>query len=90
MLQGNTWEQHGKAVAACTPYLPDSFDCPPHNPAEKISSGYKAWEFLMYLYGLGPALLYNVLPEKYWKHFCKLVYGMQIMNQYHIETEDLQ
>ena len=44
----------------------------------------------MYLYGLGPALLFNILPEKYWTHFCKLVYAMWIMNQYHIFTEDLK
>ena len=41
-------------------------DRPPRNPAKKISSGYKAWEYLLYIYGLGPALFYNVLPEKYW------------------------
>ena len=90
VLQGPVWEKHGKDVAACTPYLPGSFDRPPRNPAEKISSGYKAWEFLMYLYSLGPGLFYNVLPKKYWKHFCKLVFGMRIMNQHHIETEDLK
>ena len=90
VLQGPVWEKHGKDVAACTPYLPGSFDRPPRNPAEKISSGYKAWEFLMYLYSLGPGLFYNVLPKKYWKHFCKLVYGMRIMNQHHIRTEDLK
>jgi hypothetical protein len=90
VLQGTVWDKHGKDVAACTPYLPGSFDRPPRNPAEKISSGYKAWEFLMYLYSLGPGLFYNVLPEKYWKHFCKLVYGMRVMNQYHIKTEDLK
>ena len=90
VLQGPVWEKHGKDVAACTPYLPGSFDRPPCNPAEKISSGYKAWEFLMYLYSIGPGLFYNVLPKKYWKQFCKLVFGMQIMNQHHIETEDLK
>jgi hypothetical protein len=65
VLTGSTWEAHGKDVTACTPYLPGSFDRPPRNPAEKVSSGYKAWEFLIYIYGLGPALLYGVLPEKY-------------------------
>ena len=49
VLTGRTWEDHGRDVAACTPYLPGSFDCPPRNSAEKISSGYKAWEFLMYI-----------------------------------------
>jgi Transposase family tnp2 len=74
-LRGNVWEMHGQQVTNATPYLPGSFDHPPCNPAEKISSGYKAWEFLMHLFGLGSRLLYNVLPEKYWKIFCKLVYG---------------
>ena len=26
VLQGPVWEKHGKDVAACTPYLPGSFD----------------------------------------------------------------
>ena len=26
VLRGDTWEQHGKAVAEATPYLPSSFD----------------------------------------------------------------
>jgi hypothetical protein len=69
ILQGDTWEKHGKQVAAATPYLPGSFDRPPRNPAEKISSGYKLWEFLLYIFGLGPALFYNILPEKYWLNF---------------------
>ncbi|EGO03229.1 hypothetical protein SERLA73DRAFT_119031 [Serpula lacrymans var. lacrymans S7.3] len=90
VLQGDTWKQHGQAIADSTPYLPGPFDCPPRNPAEKISSGYKAWEFLLYVYGLAPAFLYNVLPEKYWRNFCKLVFSVQIFNQHHILTVDLQ
>jgi hypothetical protein len=89
VLTGRTWENHGRDVAACTPYLPGSFDRPPRNPAEKISSGYKAWEFLIYIYGLGPALFYGVLPEKYWLNFCKLVYGMRIILQHEIMADDL-
>lgn len=75
-MQGAVWENHRKDVAAYTLYLPGSFDCSSHNLAEKILSGYKAWEFLLYLYGLGPAMLYNILPEKYWTHNCKLVYAI--------------
>ena len=89
VLTGRTWEDHGRDVAACTPYLPGSFDCPPRNPAERISSGYKALEFLMYIYGLGPTLFYGVLPEKYWMNFCKLVYGMHIILQHEIMADDL-
>ena len=83
-LVGRTWEEHGRKVAAATPYLPGSFDRPPRNPAEKISSGYKAWEYLLYLFGLGPGLFYNILPEKYYKNYCKLVFGMRIIHQHQI------
>lgn len=89
VLKGTTWEQHGKAVAAATPYLPGSFDRPPRNIAEKINSGYKAWEWLLYLYGLAPALLHGILPQPYYLNFCKLVQGMKIIQQHHIKTSDL-
>ncbi len=68
-----TWHTHGQEVAAATPYLPTSFDRPPHNSAEKINSGYKAVEFLIYIFVLGPGLFYGLLPMNYWLHFCKLV-----------------
>lgn len=89
VLRGNTWEEHGKAVADATPYLPGSFDRPPRNIAEKVNSGYKAWEWLLYLYGLAPALLYGILPQLYYSHFCKLVKAMKIIQQHHIKTSDL-
>jgi hypothetical protein len=66
------------------PYLPTSFDCPLHNIAEKLTSSYKAWEFLLYLYGLGPGLLYGILPEIYFTNYCKLVLGIQLVNQHRI------
>ncbi|KAF8260002.1 hypothetical protein EI94DRAFT_1706629 [Lactarius quietus] len=47
-LTRNTWKVHGLSVAQCRQYFPGLFDCPPRNPAEKINSGYKAWEFLLY------------------------------------------
>ncbi|KAJ7836240.1 hypothetical protein B0H14DRAFT_2363029 [Mycena olivaceomarginata] len=75
------WKQHGLLVAQATPYIPGSFDRPPRNPAEKISSGYKAWEFLLYFFGLGPALLYGLLPDEYWMHYCKCVRGFRILMQ---------
>ncbi|KAF8804536.1 hypothetical protein BYT27DRAFT_7106488, partial [Phlegmacium glaucopus] len=52
-------------------------------------SGYKAWEFLLYLYGLGPALLLQILPQKYYQNFCKLMFGMRIVHQHHIPIEAL-
>ena len=90
VLKGDIWKEHGMIVAKATPYLPGSFDRPPRNPAEKISSGYKAWEFLMYIYGLGPGLFYRILPEKYWRHFCKLVIAMRLLHQRSITRDQLQ
>ena len=89
VLHGETWEAHGRDIAAATPFLPGSFDRPPRNIAEKINSGYKAWEWLLYLYGLAPALLYGVLPEPYYSHFCRLVRAMRIIQQHHIRADDL-
>ena len=90
VLQGDIWQQHGKAVVDALYYLPSSFKRPPHNIAEKITSGYKAWEFLLYLYGLGPGLLYGILPECYYLNYCKLVFGMRLMNQHKISQENIR
>jgi hypothetical protein len=62
VLIRDVWKSHGQDVAHCQPYLPGSFNCPPQNPVEKISSGYKAWEFLVYVFGYCPVLLYDILP----------------------------
>jgi len=83
------WKEHGKAVAAATPYLPGSFDRPPRNPAEKLNSGYKAWEFLVYLYGLGPGLFLGLLPLHYYQHFCKFVKVVRMLSQKRITTAQL-
>jgi hypothetical protein len=77
VLRGAVWQQHGKAVADTLPYLPSSFDRPPRNIAEKLTSGYKAWEFLLYMYGLGPGLLYGLIPDPFYTNYCKLVFGMR-------------
>ena len=90
VLKGPLWKRHGKAVVDATPYLPGSFDRAPRNPVEKINSGYKAWEYLLYFYGLGPAIFYDALPEKYWKHFCKLVFGVRIICQKAITYDELR
>jgi len=81
VLTGKVWEEHGKVVAEAGHFLPRSFDRVPRNPQEKISSGYKAWEFLIYVYVLGPGLFYGVLPEPYYQHFCKLVRGIRLVYQ---------
>ena len=89
VLKDDIWVNHGKDVAVATPFLPGSFDRPPRNPALKINSGYKAWEFLLYLYGLGPGVFLNVLPQPYYENFCNLVYGMRIVHQHHITRNQL-
>ena len=89
VLVGDIWIQHGKKVADATKFLPTSFGRPPQNPQEKISSGYKAWELLTYIYGLGPAVFFNIIPDIYYKHFCRLVRGIRIIYQRRISREQL-
>ena len=78
------WQQHSKAVADSLHYLLSLFNYPPHNIAEKLISGYKAWEFFLYLYGLGPSLLLGIPPNLYYINYCKLVFGVCVTNQYRI------
>lgn len=89
VLTGDTWKEFRSLVEAATPYLPGCFDQPPCNPEKKINSGYKAWEYTLLLYGLCAALLHNILPYKYWVHFCKLVCAVHIISQHSIKRDDL-
>ncbi|KIY51705.1 hypothetical protein FISHEDRAFT_64061 [Fistulina hepatica ATCC 64428] len=84
------WQTHGKEVATMMPYIPGSFGRPPRNPAEKISSGYKAWKFLLYLYGLGPCLFYGHLPPAYYENFNYLVRGIRLMLQEDIFSDEVK
>ncbi|KAG1878337.1 hypothetical protein F4604DRAFT_1880351 [Suillus subluteus] len=84
VLIGDTWEEHGRAVAACKSYLPGSFDVAPHDPNLKMNSFYKAVEYITWLYYLCPALLYGILPDNVWRNFCKFVTTLRIMSQYRI------
>ena len=70
VLVGEVWRRHGKVVADAAKYLPTSFGRAPRNPQKKISSSYKAWELLNYIYGEGPGVFYGVLPEPYYSHYC--------------------
>ncbi|KAI0041645.1 hypothetical protein FA95DRAFT_1610837 [Auriscalpium vulgare] len=81
VLVGDTWKKHGAFVASLRCYLPGSFDRPPRNPAEKISSGYKAWEFLMYIFAMGPSVFRGILPKPYYISFCKLVRAVRLLHQ---------
>ena len=90
VLVGKIWQAHGKSVALATPFIPSSFGRAPQNPAEKINSGYKAWEFQIYLIGLGPALFQHILPEQYWINYCKYVSGVRILQQWVVSPGNLQ
>ena len=70
LMDNNIWQVHGKLVASVTKYFPSFFHHPPQNPGEKISSGYKATKYYLYIFGLGPRFFQTVLPKKYWRNFC--------------------
>ena len=55
-LVDDTWITHGKLVAEATKHFLSFFHRPPRNPVEKILSGYKATEYYLYIFGLGPSL----------------------------------
>ena len=84
------WQAHGASVAGAGLYLPVCLDSRvPRNPAEKISSGYKAVEYLVYVFGLCPALLYRLLPQKFYYHFCKLVFATRVIHRHHKTKDEL-
>ena len=90
LRENDVWQTHGAAVAAASQYIPTCMEVQtPRNPAEKISSGYKAVEYLIYIFGLCPALLYGILPPEFYHHFCKLVFGTRIVRQHHKSQSDL-
>ncbi|EJD44282.1 hypothetical protein AURDEDRAFT_65417 [Auricularia subglabra TFB-10046 SS5] len=90
VLTGELWKRHGQCVADSKPFLPGSFDRPPRNPAEKINSGYKAWELIQYIYELGPGLLLGILPKDFWENYCKLVAAIRLLSQRRITLKDLE
>ena len=83
------WKAHGKTVVRAVPFIPSSFGRAPRDPAKKLNTGYKAWEFQQYIYGLGPTLFRHLLPPKYWLNFCKLVAGVWILQRHAIAHSDL-
>jgi hypothetical protein len=84
------WKAHGTSVADASLYLPICLESRvPRNPAEKISSGYKAVECLVYIFGLCPALLYCLLPPKFYYNYCKLVFGVRVIHRHHKSRDDL-
>ncbi|KAJ3502501.1 hypothetical protein NMY22_g18562 [Coprinellus aureogranulatus] len=80
VLTGDVWIEHGQHVESLHPYLISSIKQPPRNIEKKISSGYKAQEWLIYVFGYCPAILHGLLPERYWLNFCKLVAGVRLLS----------
>lgn len=72
------------------PYLPLSFGRAPWNLALKINSGYKAWEFMIYPFGLGPALLHSILGDWYWCNYCKFVRSVLLLYQRNFTPKHVQ
>ena len=85
----DVWKAHGALVASARPYLPSSFDRAPRDPALKINSGYKACEFQLYFWVLGPAVFRLVLPHHLWTDYCELVAATRIIHQRKIQQEQI-
>ena len=83
------WISHGKDVEDAGKHLPGSYDHKPHNITKKINTQYKTWEFQLYMFDITPALLYGILPLKYWSHYCMLVHRFQTMCQHSITQQQL-
>ncbi|KAK1231867.1 hypothetical protein PQX77_005004 [Marasmius sp. AFHP31] len=88
-LVGDVWKDHGLAIENATRFFPSFFHRPPRNPAEKLSSGFKVTEYILYVLCLGPGHFRSILPSLYYKHFCRLVYGLRILNRRSISGKDL-
>jgi hypothetical protein len=89
-FHGTEWTQHGQLVAEAQKYFPSSFHRAPRNPAEKLNSGFKATEWHLYVYGLGPGFFRAMLPKRYWVHFCKLVQAVNIVTQRAISMKQIK
>ncbi|KAJ3753883.1 hypothetical protein EV360DRAFT_28006, partial [Lentinula raphanica] len=71
-------------------YFPSSFERPPHNPALKLSSGYKATEFYLYVFGLGPGLFCTILNAEHWENFCKLASAVHTLLHWSITGSQIR
>jgi hypothetical protein len=48
------WELHGALIGSWCCWIPGWYGRSPWNPAKKANTDFKAWELMIYLYGLGP------------------------------------
>jgi hypothetical protein len=90
VLVGEIWKRHGLEVALAAKYLPACFGRPPRDPYYKINSGYKSWEFIIWIWGLAPGLLHEILPSPYYENFCKLVFAVRRHQCYKLSREEAQ
>ncbi|EIW77607.1 hypothetical protein CONPUDRAFT_61883, partial [Coniophora puteana RWD-64-598 SS2] len=86
----DVFKAHGQDVADCGRHLSAEHERKPRDLYEKRNSQYKSIEWETYGLGYAVALLYEVLPEKYWRHLCKLVRALRLLCQYRISREDLE
>ena len=89
VLVDKTWEGHSKSIVMCIPFIPSSFGRASRDPSQKINSGYKAAEYELWFYGLGPALLRNILPEPFFLNYCRFVRGVRLAKKYKIPTDNV-
>ncbi|KAF5336584.1 hypothetical protein D9611_006636 [Ephemerocybe angulata] len=89
-LTGEQWKQHGALVGESHRYFPSMFHRTPRDPAKKINTKYKATEYYLYLYGLGPGFFRTFLPRIYWRNFCRLVAITRLYIQRSITGEQLR
>ncbi|EIW81874.1 hypothetical protein CONPUDRAFT_152775 [Coniophora puteana RWD-64-598 SS2] len=89
-LDSDVFKAHGKDVADCGRHLSAEHERMPRDLYDKRHSQYKMIEWETYGLGYSPALLYEVLPENYWRHLCKLVRALRLLCQYQISREDLE
>jgi hypothetical protein len=83
------WDAHGALIGRLQRWIPHWYGRSPRNPAKKVNTDFKAWEFMIYLYGLGPMVFREHLPLEYWTHYCKLVRIVEIANQTEITAVEL-
>ncbi|RDX44352.1 hypothetical protein OH76DRAFT_1458043 [Lentinus brumalis] len=88
-LDPRVWLAHGLLMESYGRYLPGSFGHTPWNIALKITSGYKAAEWMTYTWTILPTLLRHILPHDFFIHFCHLVAGARVALQRTVKVEQL-
>ncbi len=89
-LDPRVWMVPGLLMESYGRYLPGSFGHTPRNIALKITSGYKAAEWMTYTWTILPTLLRHCLPHQFFIHFCHLVASARVALQRSVKVEQLQ